>query len=440
MLDIITGFGYEMWSTLKPLKPLKSLKPLKPPVDDEALPPPGTPGSTVSGTGDHPAEPLKSDDSRVIFEGVWNKLVAKYGEKSLKFPDEIIYMMGAPASGKGVHSSFLQRAREITTPPIVMSSLLTTPEFKKIVDSGRMISRQPFLSLLSTLYSPLSTLYSLLSTFHSPLSILSTLYSLLSTLHSLLSLLSLLSPLSFSQSLFLLFSGDSSVLELLMESLLRSESSGVIVDGFPRTKTQVDFAIRLCDRLMELRRKYFDTALKDVFRRPRFRIAVLFIEKEESVKRQLGRGMAAKTHNEMVRKRGQGTIMEERSTDFDIELMQKRYDIFREHYDAMLRLKEKFPFHLIDASSSIDEVRSIILREFEYQSSMELDGETYDSIQHLPLAADVGKHARQQLVRRMETYQIHYKDLFKQGIYLIDSEIMPVIKRHSIAGRAHIRT
>lgn len=191
---------------------------------------------------------------------------------------------------------------------------------------------------------------------------------------------------------------------------------------------------------MELRRKYFDTPLRDVFRRPKFRISVLFIEKDESIKRQLARGQAAKAHNEMVRKRGQGHLLEERSTDFDIELIQRRYDIFREHYDAMLRLKERFPFHLIDASSTIENVRAVILREFEYQSSLELDGDTYDRIQHLPLAAEVGKYARQQLVRRLESYQIHYQELFKQGIYFIDSEIMPVIKRHSIAGRASVRT
>lgn len=37
----------------------------------------------------------------------------------------------------------------------------------------------------------------------------------------------------------------------------------------------------------------------------------------------------------------------------------------------------------------------IILREFEYQSSLELDSETYDAISHIPLANQIGVHARQ---------------------------------------------
>lgn len=37
----------------------------------------------------------------------------------------------------------------------------------------------------------------------------------------------------------------------------------------------------------------------------------------------------------------------------------------------------------------------IILREFEYQSSLELDSDTYDAISHIPLATQIGIHARQ---------------------------------------------
>lgn len=37
-----------------------------------------------------------------------------------------------------------------------------------------------------------------------------------------------------------------------------------------------------------------------------------------------------------------------------------------------MRLKDLFPFHLITASGSVDEVMRAIWREFEYQSSLEL--------------------------------------------------------------------
>lgn len=50
---------------------------------------------------------------------------------------------------------------------------------------------------------------------------------------------------------------------------------------------------------------------------------------------------------------------------------------------------------LINATGSIKEVLQIILKEFEYQSSLELDSDTFDSISHIPVATQIGIHARQ---------------------------------------------
>jgi hypothetical protein len=44
---------------------------------------------------------------------------------------------------------------------------------------------------------------------------------------------------------------------------------------------------------------------------------------------------------------------------------------------------------------NINEVMQIILKEFEYQSSLELESDTYDAISHIPLANKIGVHARQ---------------------------------------------
>lgn len=35
----------------------------------------------------------------------------------------------------------------------------------------------------------------------------------------------------------------------------------------------------------------------------------------------------------------------------------------------------------------------IILKEFEYQSSLELEHDTYEAISHIPLATKIGIHA-----------------------------------------------
>ena len=79
----------------------------------------------------------------------------------------------------------------------------------------------------------------------------------------------------------------------------------------------------------------------------------------------------------------------------------------------MFGLKDRFQFHLIDAAGSLEQVRNVILHEFEYQSSLELDQDTHDLLQALPLATDVGKHARQDLVRRLDAYQFNNRELFQ---------------------------
>jgi hypothetical protein len=38
-----------------------------------------------------------------------------------------------------------------------------------------------------------------------------------------------------------------------------------------------------------------------------------------------------------------------------VELCRKRYQVFKTHYSAILRLKQFFPFHLIDAMGSLQD-------------------------------------------------------------------------------------
>ena len=64
---------------------------------------------------------------------------------------------------------------------------------------------------------------------------------------------------------------------------------------------QVECVKLLYDRMYELRRKFFNTPLQNDFSRPKFRICVLFVDENESVQRQLRRGLQARAHNEFVR-------------------------------------------------------------------------------------------------------------------------------------------
>src|SRR5215813_14565840 len=85
--------------------------------------------------------------------------------------------------------------------------------------------------------------------------------------------------------------GDREVVGLVLRRLLRKEyEHGVILDGFPRTKVQVECLKLLVDNMNELRREFYTTPLSLHFRHPTIHIMVLFVDELESVVRQLKRG------------------------------------------------------------------------------------------------------------------------------------------------------
>jgi len=55
------------------------------------------------------------------------------------FPREITWLAGAPGAGKGTNSTFIANARGYRAPTIVMSTLLESPECKRIKDAGGMV-------------------------------------------------------------------------------------------------------------------------------------------------------------------------------------------------------------------------------------------------------------------------------------------------------------
>jgi len=236
--------------------------------------------------------------------------------------------------------------------------------------------------------------------------------------------------------------GDREVIEVLLRQLLKSEyESGVVVDGFPRTKMQVEAVKLLHDRMLELRSEFYRTPIGPVFRRPLFRITVLFVDEQTSVDRQLQRGVQIEQHNQKVKKTGLGKPIELRPTDVDEELARNRYRTFREQtYEALTSLRKHFHYHFINAQVPVDEVESNIINEFGYQSSLELGHGTYDIIHHLPVASEVIVHARQELVRRLDNYEHRHAELFRRSVAVIESEFVPAIRRHALAGRTHIKS
>ena len=197
----------------------------------------------------------------------------------------------------------------------------------------------------------------------------------------------------------------------------------------------------LYDEMLALRREFADTPEAAHFKQPMFHIMVLFVDEAESVARQMKRGRDVKAHNEEVRRSGMGELKEERATDFDEALARNRYRVFKEKtYDALVSLKEIFHYHFINAQAPLESVQRNIVRELEYQSSLELDPRTFDRLRNLPLASEIIRHARQDLVRRLDGYQIECPELLQRVIEFIEQKMMPIVRRHALSGRADINS
>jgi adenylate kinase len=91
---------------------------------------------------------LEVKDAPIIFAPVWQSLEEEYGRENLRFPKEIILLGGAPGAGKGTQTQFINDARGLTCPPIVISELLTTPEMEKLKALGAMVGDKEVISLL----------------------------------------------------------------------------------------------------------------------------------------------------------------------------------------------------------------------------------------------------------------------------------------------------
>ncbi len=232
--------------------------------------------------------------------------------------------------------------------------------------------------------------------------------------------------------------GDREVVGILFRKLLEPKhQAGAILDGFPRTQVQVECLKMLFDQMNALRREFADSPDLFHFKQPIFHIMVLFVDETESIARQLKRGRQVIAHNEEVKRSGIGEFWEERPTDFNEALARNRYRVFKENtYDALVSLKQIFHFHFINAQARLQEVQENILRELEYQSSLELDPRTFNTLNSIPVASAIVKHARRDLVSRLDGYEIEQPELFHRVVKFITEKIMPVIVRHAISGRA----
>ncbi len=236
--------------------------------------------------------------------------------------------------------------------------------------------------------------------------------------------------------------GDREVIGLLLSRLLeRQFRDGVILDGFPRTKVQVECLKLLVEHIQALRSQFYHTPLGIHFRQTTIHIMVLFVDEKTSVERQIKRGREIQQHNAEVRRTGVGELQEERATDYDTGLAQRRYRVFKEQtWEALQSLKEIFHYHFINAQGEIEEVEQNIMEELQYQSTLELDSRTHDILRVIPVASEIIVHARQEMVKRLDAYAVEQSELFARVVTFIDKKIMPIVIRHAISGVTLVNT
>ena len=170
----------------------------------------------------------------------------------------------------------------------------------------------------------------------------------------------------------------------------------------------------LVDKINQLHNEFASTPLAIHFRRPTIHAMVLFVSESTSIQRQLGRGREIAEHNRKATETGVGVPIELRSTDLSEELVRRRYQVFKEHtWSALTSLKQLYHYHFVNAEGPIAEVQSNILKELQYQSSLELDPRTFERLRTLPLAEEIAVHGRQEMVRRLDRYELEHTELLE---------------------------
>jgi adenylate kinase len=236
--------------------------------------------------------------------------------------------------------------------------------------------------------------------------------------------------------------GDKEVLSVLLRKLLEETyRDGAVLDGFPRTPVQVECLKLLVDKISQLHDEFASTPLAIHFRRPTIHAMVLFVSESTSIARQLGRGREIAEHNKKVAETGVGTAIELRATDLSEELVRRRYQVFKEQtWAALTSLRQLYHYHFVNAEGPIADVQANILQELKYQSSLELDPRTFERLRALPLAEELVVHGRQELVKRLDSYELDHTELLSQIVELVATKFMPIVTRHALSGLAIVNS
>jgi len=228
-----------------------------------------------------------------LFSRCWNKLEKKYGPR-LVMPREVVWLMGAPGSGKSYNSPFIMEALGFENEPLTTSSLLTSKEAEEIKKGGGLVDDAMVLELL---------------------------------------LEHLLHP---ENSRGVLVDGfPRTRIQADCVKLLAHKMDQLYAKSITSFASNFSVLVLYVNEPTSLQRQI-----------ERGRQAKEFNERTKA--------MTACMH--LLGCHPPPKLQEERLTDTSIELARKRFRIFEEQFYGIEHLKQHFPFHTVD-TSKLDEIR-----------------------------------------------------------------------------------
>ena len=212
--------------------------------------------------------------------------------------------------------------------------------------------------------------------------------------------------------------GDREVVGLLLRELLRPEyHDGVIIDGFPRTTVQVECLKLLVDQMHALRREFFNTPLSHSFPAsddPHHGV----VRRGEGIDRapaETGpRNAGAQRGGAAHRRRADCARIGRPTTTKRWRGGATRRSRSRPGTRCS-RSRRSFTTTSSTPRGPFEKVEQNILQELQYQSTLELDPRTVERLRGVPVASEIIVHARQELVKRLDSYELEYPRAVREG-------------------------
>merc|ERR1719242_45201 len=90
---------------------------------------------------DYERKTTAEGDAKVTFELIFSEISAKMGgDENMVFPKDIMWLCGAPGSGKGEVTQWIMYQRGYHAEPIQISQILQGPEVEELKSSGKLVN------------------------------------------------------------------------------------------------------------------------------------------------------------------------------------------------------------------------------------------------------------------------------------------------------------